>query len=112
VAAAGVLALSALSVVVPKPLPGLVFLLSAIRFVFAGVYELSGTSSWQQVGGILGLVITGLAAYAVVAFELEGAMHRPLLPTFRRGIGRAAILGGPSAQLDGVVNEAGVRQTT
>jgi succinate-acetate transporter protein len=111
-AAGGVLALSALAVIVQKPLPGLVFALSAARFVLAGVYELGASSGWQNAAGIVSLVVTGLAGYCVLAFELEGEMHRPVLPTFRRGSARAAILGGPSAQVDQVANEAGVRQTT
>lgn len=59
-----------------------------------------------------GLVVLGLAAYAVLAFELEGQRHRPLLPTFRRGRAARAIYGDPEAQVDGVTSEAGVRQTT
>jgi uncharacterized protein len=112
VGAGTVVALSAIAVLALKPLPASVFGLSAARFVLAGVYELGASSGWQNAGGIVGLVVTGLAGYCVLAFELEGEMHRPVLPTFRRGSARAAILGEPSAQLDGVANEAGVRQTT
>jgi hypothetical protein len=35
-----------------------------------------------------------------------------MLPTFRRGFGKAAISDGLGAQLDGIEHEAGVRQTT
>jgi hypothetical protein len=48
----------------------------------------------------------------VLAFELEGQQHRPVLPTFRRGRGFTAIAADAAAQVDGIANEAGVRQTT
>jgi succinate-acetate transporter protein len=112
VAAAGVLALSAAAVAVPKPLPGLLFGLAAARFALAGLHELGASSGWQHAGGIVGLIVAGLAGYSVLAFELEDEMRRPLLPTFRRGLARSAIFGDMAAQVDGVVNEAGVRQTT
>jgi uncharacterized protein len=110
-AAAGVLALSAISVSVGKFLPGIVFGLAAVRFALAGIYELSTVSTWQDVAGIAGLVVCGLAAYSVLAFELEGQKRATVLPTFRRGRGRAAMNGNWPDQLDGVVNEPGVRQS-
>jgi succinate-acetate transporter protein len=110
-AAAGALALSAAAAARGKPLPALVFVLAAIRFALAAVYQLSAVSVWQSVSGIVGLVVTGLAAYCVLAFELEGQSRAPVLPTFRRGRGATAVRGGADAQLDGVAHEAGVRQT-
>jgi hypothetical protein len=56
-------------------------------------------------------VIT-LAAYAVIAFELEGQQRRPVLPTFRGRLGAAAVREGLVTQVDGLANEAGVRRTT
>ena len=47
-----------------------------------------------------------------VVFELEGQRPRPLLPTFRTGQGRKALTAPGLAQLDGVANEPGVRETT
>jgi succinate-acetate transporter protein len=110
--AGGALALSGAAVAIAKPLPGLIFLATALRFVLAGIYQLSATQTWNRASGILGLVIVALAGYAVLAFELEGQQHRPVLPTFRRRQGAAAIAADIGAQLDGVVHEAGVRQTT
>jgi succinate-acetate transporter protein len=72
-AAGGVLSLSAVAVCQAKRLPGLVFLLAALRFGLAAVYELSGASPWQNAGGIVGLVICAGGAYGVLAFELESA---------------------------------------
>lgn len=112
IAAGGVLLLSALAVSVPKPLPGLVFMLAGIRFVLSGIYEVGASGTWRDAAGILSLVILGLAAYCVLAFELEGEQHRPILPTFRRGRGRVAVQGDPAQVIDGVITEPGVRQTT
>lgn len=111
-AAGGLLALSALAIGISKPLPAVVFGLAAIRFALSGIYQLGDVSTWEHAAGIVGLVVTGLAAYAVLAFELEGQRHRPVLPTFRVGQGRRAITAAGLQQLDGVANEAGVRETT
>lgn len=112
VAAGGVLALSSIAIGVGKPLPAAVFLLTALRFGLAGVYELSGTAFWQDIAGVVGLVVCAGAAYCVLAFELEGQERRTVLPTLRRGRGELAMSAGVDAQLDGVAHEAGVRQTT
>jgi uncharacterized protein len=111
-ASAAMLALSGAAVARAKPLPALVFLASALRFALDGIYQLSGTASWQHAAGVVGLVITGAAAYGLVAFELEGQARSPILPTFRRSRGRAAVGDGMTSQLDGIEHEAGVRQTT
>jgi succinate-acetate transporter protein len=107
-----VLALSAAAVAKAKPLPALVFVAAALRFALAGIYQLSTTAAWQHASGILGLVITALAGYCLLAFELEGQSRAPVVPTFRRGRGAAAIQDGAGTQLDHVVHEPGVRQTT
>lgn len=112
IAAAGVLALSGLAVAAAKPLPGLVFLGAAVRFAFAGIYQLGAGGFWRDAAGVDGLVVLGLAAYCILAFELEGQRRQPVLPTFRRGRGAVAVTDGLVAQLDGVAHEAGVRQTT
>jgi succinate-acetate transporter protein len=111
-AAGGVVTLSALAIGPLKPLPATVFAVAALRFVFAGVYHCTTAGFWQDFAGIVGLVVVGLAAYCVLAFELEDQRHRPLLPTFRRGAAAAAMDDGASPKLDGVLHEAGVRQTT
>jgi succinate-acetate transporter protein len=111
-ASAGALALSAAAVATTKPLPATVFLAAAVRFVLAGIYELSATGLWQNASGVVGLVVTVIAGYCIVAFELESQSHAPILPTFRRGRGKSALHDGASAQLGGVAQEAGVRQTS
>lgn len=111
-AAGTVVFLSSLAVGASKPLVGFVFTLAAVRFMVSGVYYLGASSFWQNAGGIIGLGVVGGAAYCVLAFELEGQLHRAILPTFRRNRGAAATAGDPAAAIDGVVTEPGVRQTT
>lgn len=111
--AGGTLAMSALAIGTAKPLPGAVIGLAALRFVVAGIYQMGAVTAWQDTAGIIGLVVAGLASYAVLAFELEGQQHAPVLPTFRVGRGRDAVLADdPARRIDGVSNEAGVRQTS
>jgi succinate-acetate transporter protein len=112
VAAGGVLALSAVAIGIGKPLPAAVFMLAALRFGLAGVYELSGTMFWQDIAGVVGLVVCAGAGYCVLAFELEGQQRQTVLPTLRRGRAELAMSGEAGAQVDGVAHEAGVRQTT
>ena len=112
VASGGLLGVSATATGMAKPLAGLVFVAAALRFEFSGVYELSSNGWWKDASGILGLVVCGLAAYSVLAFELEGQKRQPVLPTFRRGRGERSVRGGWNAQLDGIVHEAGVRETS
>jgi uncharacterized protein len=112
ISAGGMLACSAVSVTSAKPLPALVFLMAALRFALAGVYQLGATSAWRDVAGIVGLVVVAVATYCVLAFELEGQQRRPVIPTFRRARGAVALSDGLRAQVDGVAHEPGVRQTT
>jgi len=111
-AAAAMLALSATSVSVAKPLPGVVFGLAAVRFGLGGIYELSAVRAWQEAAGIASLIVLALAGYGLVAFELEDQRRRPVLPTFRRGPGRQSVLGSAEDQLEGLIHEPGVRRTT
>ena len=111
-ASAGMLSLAAVAVAGAKPLPGAVFGVEAVRFALGGVYELAGASFWRDIAGITGLVVVAAAAYCALAFALEDQQRRPVLPTFRRGRGRAAVLGGTTEALDDVLHDPGVRQTT
>jgi hypothetical protein len=110
--AGAVLVASSLAVGLSKPLVATVFLLAALRFITGGVYYLGGADFWQNAGGIIGLGVVGIAVYCVLAFEIEGQLHHPVLPTFRRSRGSAAITSDPGAAIDGVISEPGVRQTT
>jgi hypothetical protein len=110
-ASAGVVLLSAVAVGTAKFLPALVFAIASLRFAIAGIYQLSAAGGWNNAGGIVGLVVTALAAYSALAFDLEGMSREPILPTLRRGPGKAAVTGGAAAQIANVVHEPGVRKT-
>jgi hypothetical protein len=71
-----------------------------------------GWGSFQDAAGVVGLVVAGLGAYCVGAFELEGQLHRAVLPTFRRAQGRAAVSAEAANPTEGVIQEPGVRRTT
>jgi succinate-acetate transporter protein len=111
-ASGGVLTLSGVAVGTAKPLPAAVFTMTGLRFALAGIYELGAAGTWRDVAGIVGLVVVAMAGYCVLAFELEGQQRRPVLPTFRRGRGRMALLGAADAAVDDVMHDPGVRQTT
>jgi succinate-acetate transporter protein len=111
-AAGGVLALTAMAIASSKPLPALVFGLASVRFALAGIYELGGTATWRDATGIVGLVVLSLAAYCVLAFELESQLRYPLLPTFRRGRARLGIGAELGTDVAGVAREPGIRDTT
>lgn len=107
-AAGAVLALSAIAACIAKPLPGVVFVLAAVRFVLSGIYELSGNGTCLRLAGIVGLIACAAAFYCVIAFELE-SQQRPVLPTFRRGPGAGTSQDG-DLELQGLGTEAGVRR--
>src|ERR1700761_5447770 len=103
----GMLAASSLAIGTAKPLPAAIIGLAALRFCVAAVYELGAGANWQDAAGLIGLAV------AALAFELEGQQHSPVLPTFRVGRGRDAVLAeDPARRIDGVSNEPGVRQTS
>ncbi len=108
----GVLALTAAATASSKPLPALVFGLAAVRFALGGIYELGGAASWRDGAGIIGLVVLGLAAYCVLAFELEGQRRAPVLPTFRLGRARLGVGAELGTEAAGVAREPGIRDTT
>ena len=110
-AAGFALAVSASSVSRANGLAGFVFLLAALRFALAGVYDAGGSQTWSHVAALVGLAVSGAAAYAVLAFELEGQQRRPVLPTFRHGRGRVSA-GESSDALEAIMREPGVRQTS
>ncbi len=111
-AAAGTLGAATAAMASSKPLPGAIFAAAALRFATAGVYQLSTITFWEHAAGILGLLVTALALYAALAFELEGQDERPVLPTLRRGRAAAAMRDGAGSERSRLVTEPGVRETT
>jgi hypothetical protein len=92
-----------------KPFFSVLLLLSAVRMVLAGVYEVGGAQVWERVAGGFGIALCLTAMYGGVALGLEDARQRELLPLFRRGAADAAFEGF-DAQLDRLESEPGIRQ--
>lgn len=81
-AAAGALLVPVLSAGGKRVAAGVVAL-AAARFAVTGVYELTGSSTWQVTAGAMGLTLGVAALYGALAFELEGARHKTVLPVGR-----------------------------
>jgi succinate-acetate transporter protein len=93
-----------------KAAAGVVVLFGAVRFVLAGLYELTSSVGVEHAAGIVGLVFVGVASYVGFAVLLEDNARRTILPIGRRGPARAAFAEGITAQLDQIEHEAGVRE--
>jgi succinate-acetate transporter protein len=93
-----------------KLVPAAVLGTTALRFAATGLYELTASGTWQDVAGIVGLVLCGLALYAALAMALEDARHRTLLPLGRRSAGHDALDARLPEQLRHIEHEAGVRK--
>jgi len=85
-----------------------VMAMTAARFLVTGVYELSGSRDWMTAAGVMGVALAAVALYAALAFDLEDASGRTVLPTLRRGATHPALSRGKPGELE---KEAGVRRT-
>jgi succinate-acetate transporter protein len=97
--------LSGVTVALGKLVPAAVFIIASARFVLVALYEMTGTSAWEDVG----LVLFALAMYAAWAVMLEDATGKPVLPLGRRNEGRTAVVGTLLDQLENLPREPGVR---
>jgi succinate-acetate transporter protein len=104
-AAAGLLLGAAVGQAGGKPLLGVVVGLAALRFAFNGLYEMTGSASWQTVSGWVGIAVMAGASYLVWALAFEDAQDHTVLPVGRRGRGRLPAAGAH----DGAADEPGVR---
>ena len=68
------------------------------RLLVTGLYELHGGAGLETAAGVLGLALGAVALYAGLAFLLEDARNRVVLPTLR-----------PDGVKQSVHDEAGVR---
>jgi succinate-acetate transporter protein len=92
-----------------KVVAAAVFLLAAIRFLVAGIYELSGGQGWERTSGVLGLALFVFALYTAFAAGMEDALGRTVLPLGRRGKGNVAMYGSLLEQVKDIANQPGVR---
>lgn len=83
---------------------------TVLRFLTAGVYELTAAEPWKGLTAIVGLVLVGLAVYVALAMTLEDARGVTTLPLGRRGSGREALRGSIDSQAQHIEREAGVRE--
>ena len=93
-----------------KRLAAAVMFSTAVRWGLTAAYEFSGSGTWEVAAGAAGLCLGLVALYATLAFEMEDQNRRTGLPTFRRGAGEVAMVGGLSDQVSRAANEAGVRK--
>lgn len=93
-----------------KVLPGAAMMLAGTHFVLLSVYQLGGAATWQDIAGIVSLVVVAIAGYTAWAVELEDASDATVAPTLRRGRARTSIEGSFADQVKHVEHEAGVRQ--
>jgi succinate-acetate transporter protein len=94
-----------------KPFISVLLFISAARGLLSAIYQLGGGARWNHIGGWLALVIFVVAMYGGIAFLLEDALGKTVLPLGRRGGSREAIEGSLGDQLRGLEDEAGVRHT-
>jgi succinate-acetate transporter protein len=93
-----------------KLIPLGVLAITALRFATTGLYELTASPTWEDIAGVTGLVLCGLALYAALAMALEDARRETSLPVLRRGLGRTSLEGNLDDQLARIEREAGVRE--
>jgi succinate-acetate transporter protein len=86
-----------------------VFLLAALRFAATAGYELSSSTGWERLSGVLGVALLLLAVYTAFGAGLEDALGRTVLPLGRRGSGEVATNGSLPDQVADVATEAGIR---
>lgn len=94
-----------------QPLLGLILMVSSLRTVLGGVYEVGGPKPLLTSAGIIGVALTALAFYGALAFLLEDTAHHTVLPLARRGPARISLTGDIHAQLRDLETEAGVRHS-
>ena len=94
-----------------KLIPMAVLATTALRFATTGIYELSASSTWQDIAGVVGVALCALALYAALAMALEDSQRNTSLPVLRRGLGRDSLEGNLDDQLARIEREAGVPRT-
>jgi uncharacterized protein len=98
--AAAAMVVPASAAVTGKLVPAAVLATTVVRFATTGLFQLTASSTWEDVAGVVGLVLCGIALYAALALALEDARRATLLP-----VGRRSDLDG-----SGLEREAGVRE--
>ncbi len=79
------------------------------RFVLNGAFELTGSTTVEHISGYVGLALAAVAAYGALAFLLEDARHKPVLPMLRHGAAAEALDADLIDSLRRLESEPGVR---
>lgn len=93
-----------------KLVPAAVLATTAVRFATTGMHETTASAAWQDIAGVIGLVLCALAVYAAAAMMIEDVRRRTVLPLGRMEMGAASLDGNLADQLEGIEREAGVRE--
>jgi succinate-acetate transporter protein len=110
-ALAGVLVLMSIPGLTAKPLFSAVVLVAALRFAAGGMYDITASTAWMRVSGVVAVVVAVGAAYLATALVIEDVRHRTVLPVGRLGgtESRSAMEAGLASQARSLPQEAGVR---
>jgi hypothetical protein len=93
-----------------QPLIAALLTVATARSLASAIYELGGGKGWNHLAGWIALAIFCVAMYGGLAYLLEDAKGKAVLPLGRRGSSREAIEGGMETQLAGLADEPGVRK--
>jgi len=88
-----------------------VLVVSAPRFLIAGVGDITGNQAVSQAGAVLGFLLAAVAMYTAFALLMEDSHGREVLPIGRTGSARQAIQGNLAVELRGIERQPGVRRT-
>lgn len=90
----------------PLPLGLFAFAIGNVR-----PHDLTASTAWERVSGVVAAVVAASASYLAVALVIEDVKHRTVLPVGRVGgtESRSAMEGGLASQARSLAHEAGVR---
>jgi succinate-acetate transporter protein len=106
---AGLIVILAIASVLGNPAFSVVLTIACARFLLNGIFELTGSTGFERAGGWVSLVLAGVAGYAGLAFLLEDAQHRTVLPFLRTGSARQVLDADLLEHLRRLESEPGVR---
>jgi uncharacterized protein len=92
-----------------KLVPAAVLTLASLRFASSGAYQLTGSETWADVTGWIGILLGISALFAALASLLENVSKKTVLPMGRRHRAREAVEGGLTEQMIDLTHEPGVR---
>lgn len=95
--------------IVGNPAFTAIMLVGLLRFGLNALFELTGSVGVERAAGWIGLVLAFVAGYAGLAFLLEDARHRSVLPFMRQRAARDALDADLRDQLKRLEHEPGVR---